>query len=235
MDVHLIALDALLKHANIEVHTDLGTDTKQPEERPDFLPEVRALLFADAVGFSKLQEEQIPIFVKSFLGAISRLLKEGQHAPILRNTWGDGIYFVFATVTEAGVFALDLCEMVNTTDWVELGLPSSLNLRVGLHAGPVYACFDPILERPNYVGTHVSRAARIEPITPPGLVYASESFAALSAAEAVTSFRCEYVGQTAQAKGYGTFPTYVVRRPAGIGLRNRALNRLEQRQSHSNA
>ena len=55
----------------------------------------------------------------------------------------------------------------------------------------------------------------IEPVTPPGLVYASESFAALAAAEAATSFRCEYVGQTAQAKGYGTFPTYVVRRSTG--------------------
>ena len=112
------------------------------------------------------------------------------------------------------MFALELCEMVSSKNWAEFGLPESLALRIGLHAGPVYACFDPVLERRNYVGTHVSRAARIEPITPPGHVYASESFAALAAAERAALIRCEYVGQTPQAKGYGTFPTYVVRRAA---------------------
>jgi len=64
-----------------------------------------------------------------------------------------------------------------------------------------------------YGGTHVSHAARIEPITPPGEVYASRWFAALAAADGVTEFVCEYVGRTPLAKGYGTFPTYHVRRP----------------------
>jgi len=215
LDVHLINLERFLKQSKIDGRTDGAIVTRSPAAHSEFLPEVRALLFADAVGFSKLEEDQIPIFVRCFLGGIAGLLKRGSHLPILKNTWGDGLYFVFATVRDAGMFALELCEMVNTTNWVEMGLPQSLNLRIGLHAGPVYACFDPILERPNYVGTHVSRTARIEPVTPPGFVYASESFAALAAAEAATSFRCEYVGQTAQAKGYGTFPTYVVRRSTG--------------------
>jgi class 3 adenylate cyclase len=62
------------------------------------------------------------------------------------------------------------------------------------------------------VGPHVSRAARIEPITPPGQVYASQEFAALAAADGVKEIRCDYVGQTSMAKKYGTFPTYVVNR-----------------------
>jgi tryptophan halogenase len=45
---------------------------------------------------------------------------------------------------------------------------------IGLHAGPVYRYTDPVTRRPNYTGGHASRAARIEPITPPGQVYASE-------------------------------------------------------------
>jgi len=57
----------------------------------------------------------------------------------------------------------------------------------------------------------VSRAARIEPITPPGQVYASEAFAALAAACGAKNFTCDYVGQTPMAKGYGTLPTYHVR------------------------
>src|ERR1700687_5019693 len=88
-----------------------------------------------------------------------------------------------------------------------------INLRIALHARPVYSCFDPILERMTYVGTHVSRTARMEPITPPGEIYVSEAFAALAAAEGASDFTCEYVGQIPQAKGYGIFPTYILQRP----------------------
>jgi class 3 adenylate cyclase len=132
----------------------------------------------------------------------------------MKNTWGDGLYFVFSSVSDAGQFALDLRDGVASTDWPTKGLPS-LNLRIGLHAGPVYACTDPVTLRANYIGAQVSRAARIEPITPTGQVYASQYFAALAAAEGVKEFRCDYVGQTSMAKKYGVFPTYVVRRSAG--------------------
>jgi len=81
-----------------------------------------------------------------------------------------------------------------------------------LHAGPVYECNDPITRQHTYCGTHVSRAARIEPIAPSGQVYASEAFAALAAIQRAPRFACYYVGQTPLAKGYGTFPTYHVRR-----------------------
>jgi len=128
----------------------------------------------------------------------------------MKNTWGDGLFFVFADVGSAGRFALELRDRVKATRWKARGLPE-LDLRIGLHAGPVYGCIDPVTERRNYIGSHVSRAARIEPVTPPGNVYASQPFAALAAAERGLEFKCDYVGQTAMAKKYGTFPTYVVR------------------------
>jgi class 3 adenylate cyclase len=87
-----------------------------------------------------------------------------------------------------------------------------MTLRTGLHAGPAYACTDPVTARLNYLGAHVSRAARIEPITPPGEVYASREFAAIARAEGATGLRCEYVGWTPLAKRYGDAPLYVVRR-----------------------
>ncbi len=90
-------------------------------------------------------------------------------------------------------------------------MPADLSLRIALHAGPVYEFDDPITGSRTYGGTHVSRAARIEPITPAGQVYASEAFAALAAACRTSSFSCDYVGQTPLAKGYGTLPTYHVR------------------------
>jgi class 3 adenylate cyclase len=183
------------------------------ETAPEFGTRMMALLFADAVHFSKLQEEQIPRFVKHFLGAISRMPAMSRHAPEMKNTWGDGLYFVFDTVFDAGMFALELADLMGPPGkWVQYGLPEKLNLRIALHAGPVYSCLDPVTGRLNFTGTHVSRAARIEPVTPPGQVYASQEFAALAAAERINQFMCEYVGQTPLAKGFGTFPTFHVRR-----------------------
>jgi len=172
---------------------------------------IMAMLFADAVNFSKLTEPQIPRFLNDFLGASGKLMAVSSHAPIIKNTWGDGLYFVFADVRDAGLFALELCQLMVDTDWSKKGLPKAINLRIALHAGPVYSCIDPVTGQPSYTGTHVSRAARIEPITPPGQVYSSQAFAALAAARGVKEFTCDYVGQTPLAKGYGTFATYHVR------------------------
>jgi len=176
------------------------------------LGSVVAILFADAVGFSKLAETEVPHFVQHFLGEIARLSNRFTDSIIAKNTWGDGLYFVFTNVDIAGDFALQLADLVTTQNWEEKGLPRGLNLRIALHAGPVYEFDDPITGNRSYGGTHVSRAARIEPIAPPSQVYASEAFAALAAAQRTRDFTCDYVGQTPMAKGYGTLPMYHVRR-----------------------
>jgi class 3 adenylate cyclase len=173
-----------------------------------------ALLFADVVGFSKLTEEEMPLFVEHFLKPVASLCDRGEGcpSPVQKNTWGDGLYFVFKNVRDAGLFALELRDRVTKTDWEKLGFRRQLSLRTGLHVGPVYKCRNPVTGREDYLGTHVSRAARIEPITPKGEVYASEVFAAISFAERVDAFACDYVGQIGLAKEYGTYPTYHVRR-----------------------
>jgi class 3 adenylate cyclase len=176
-----------------------------------------AMLFGDAVNFSKLTEDQIPKFIQHFLGPIAALLRRKYaDANIVRNTWGDGLYLVFDSVREAGRCALDICEFVNDQvehgKWPDVGLPAELNVRLALHSGPAYRCEDPVTGQINYTGTHVSRAARLEPRTPPGEVYASEAFAALAAIGNISDFTCEYVKQLDWAKHYGSFPTYVVRR-----------------------
>jgi class 3 adenylate cyclase len=179
-----------------------------------FASRIVAILFADAVGFSKLSEAEVPRFVQHFLGAIAQLSENFRDAIIAKNTWGDGLYFIFSGVDVASNFALQLAELTGKTNWEEKGLPPELNLRIALHAGPVYEFDDPITRDRSYSGTHVSRAARLEPITPPGQVYASEAFAALAAAQRIRNFTCDYVGQTPMAKGYGTLPIYHVHRAA---------------------
>ena len=187
-----------------------ASDGQTPPLR-GFSSRIVAILFADAVGFSKLSEPEVPRFVEYFLAAIAELAGKFSKSIIAKNTWGDGLYFVFSEVDVAGNFALQLADLVAKTKWEEKGLRAGMNLRIALHAGPVYEFDDPITGKRSYSGTHVSRAARLEPITPPGQVYASESFAALAAAQRTDGFTCEYVGQTPMAKGYGTLPTYHVR------------------------
>jgi class 3 adenylate cyclase len=190
----------------------LHVPRKRGGKRKKLETRIRAMLFADAVKFSKLTEQQIPRFLNQVLGGIANLIKHSSHPPLTKNTWGDGLYLVFADVRHAGEFALELCDLIGNTEWIRQGLPKEMNLRIALHAGPVYSIIDPVTGLQSYTGTHVSRAARIEPITPSGQVYASQAFAALAAAQGVTEFTCDYVGQAPLAKGYGTFATFHVRR-----------------------
>lgn len=201
----------------VEILRPDGSRARPPEslrmvELPEAETRPMAILFADAMGFSKLEDEQVPRFVRHFLGAVAEVA--ARYGPRVKNTWGDGLYFLLDDVRHAGQFALDLQDRVNGTAWEELGLPRGLCLRVALHAGPLLRCEDPVTGQINYTGRHVSRAARIEPVAPPGEVYASREFAALGASQGAEEFDAEYVGRMGLAKGYGVFPTYHVRRKA---------------------
>jgi class 3 adenylate cyclase len=192
--------------------SDSWLSSESPSDDPEDERKLVSMLFADAVGFSKLQEEQIPKFVAHFLQPIAALIDRFDRPPIVRNTWGDAVYFAFNDIAAAGRLALDICDLIGSTQWAQFGLPEHMGIRIGLHSGPAFPVVDPIIKQFNYTGVHVSRAARIEPITPPGAVYASQAFAALAEAVGVREFACDYVGKTVLAKNYGEFPTYRVRR-----------------------
>ena len=173
---------------------------------------MRALLFADAVGYSKLSEDQIPGYIEGFLGAVADLSRRTAHRFEHVETSGDGLYMVFANATDAGHYALELSALVNRFDRAAWGLPPTFGMRVALHCGPVHCGIDPITGFPIYTGPHTSRTARIEPITPPGQVYASSAFAAVAAASG-DAFHMSYVGRMPLAKGYGSLGLYHVRGP----------------------
>jgi hypothetical protein len=173
--------------------------------------EMRAMLFADAVGFSQLSEDQIPGFVTGFLGAVAALNERTRHRPEHVETSGDGLYMVFGDVGDAARYALELSDLVNGVDHEAAGLPPGFNLRIGLHCGPVYCGWNPVTKAPLYTGPHTSRTARIEPITPPGQVYASSAFAAVASASGVDDLAMRYIGRLPLAKNYGTLAVYHVR------------------------
>jgi len=173
--------------------------------------EMRALLFADAVGYSQLSEDQIPGFICGFLEAVAALNRRTEHRFEHVETSGDGLYMVFRDVRDASHYALELSALMRTFDRNAWGLPPGFDLRIAVHCGPVHCGHDPVTGGNLYTGPHTSRAARIEPITPPGQVYASSAFAAVAAATGVDGLSMNYVGRIPLAKGYGTLGLYNVR------------------------
>ena len=142
------------------------------------------------------------------MGPIAALASRTKPSPTYQNTWGDGIFFVVAEADSAAHFALALTASLAGRDWTAAGLPADISLRIALHAGPVYRFKDKITRQMNYIGSHVNRAARIEPVTPPGQIYASNAFAALATLTAPEKFRFDYVGKIPLAKDFGEFPMY---------------------------
>ncbi|MDD2710453.1 MAG: adenylate/guanylate cyclase domain-containing protein [Verrucomicrobiae bacterium] len=195
-------------------HFARGRISRSKSKGAPLIPQqhLKAILFADVVGYSKLPDGAIPPFVQHFLASIAGLVKQAAHPPIFKNSWGDALYFVFDRVQDAGSFALEMRQMIAANDWTAKGLPKQLSVRTALHAGPIFRYFDPILRQLAFTGNHVNRTARIEPITEEGQIFASQEFAALASAQGVSEFVCLYAGQKVLPKGFGVFPIYLVLR-----------------------
>ena len=167
-----------------------------------------ALIFGDLPGFSKMPEKYLPIFWDQVMGAIGDVLGASKDAVALKNTWGDAIHSSSpmcaaprrsaspssggcrrSTAACSGATRRRPCGSARIT-----GRCSKAGIRSLAHR--------------TYYGRALSRAARIEPITPPGTVYVTEAFAAILLLESRGEFTCTYVGQVPLAKGFGTFRMY---------------------------
>ena len=216
--------DTGLEVDQVTVINPFAPATRQvvPDSDPDdnqrwpFAYSIETMLFADAVGYSRLKESQVPLFFEHYAGAIAELCERSENKAVHVETSGDGMYMVFDDSGTAGRFALELSETIAGRDWRQYGLPEDLGVRVGLHCGPVFVATHPITRERLYSGVHTSRTARIEPITPPGQVYASSAFAAVATASGVKDLRFSYIGRTRLAKSYGVLPLYHVK-PARRG------------------
>ena len=183
-------------------------------EQPDLRPRrtLKTLLFADIAGFGRLQDALAPLFHARFLRLVEGQMSACPTPPLEANTWGDALYVVFEAPEHGAEFALGLLERMREVDWTAAGLSETSRIRIALHAGPVFCGTDPIMKRDNYFGSNVTKAARIEPITPPGLIYASEAFAATLATREDGKYAFEYVGNLELAKGYGESRIYRLER-----------------------
>src|SRR5262249_42972797 len=116
---------------------------------------LRAMLFGDLHGFSKLDERQTKIFANKVLGVIARTIKGYGSAIHHVNTWGDGLYVVINDAETAADCALKLQRVISAIPFSALGLPE-LGLRLGGHFGPVFPVFDPVIRRQPFIGCHAT-------------------------------------------------------------------------------
>jgi class 3 adenylate cyclase len=180
---------------------------------------IKTILFADVAKFSGIPERLLSEFFDRYIGFLKHAFRTvaGKKA-VFANTWGDGLYVVFDAVPDAAEFALGLLERATdrggagAVDWARFGMGEGVPLRIALHTGPVFEVTDLFQDRPAYSGQHVNRAARIEPVTVRGCVYASEQFAAHLVMLAPDRFGCEFVGVQTLPKGYDRCPLYRVTR-----------------------
>lgn len=168
----------------------------------------RAVLCADAKGYSRLDAPRLRVFAREFLGRVGAAVDRFRDRTVTIKTAGDGLFMVFRELPDAIRFSLELRDAIRAVDWSALGLPEDLGLRISLDAGPVLEFDDPVSGCRDVAGSLVNRAARIEPITPVNHVYASRTVAALATAFGTPGVRFEYAGETPLPKGFGAFQLY---------------------------
>jgi len=171
---------------------------------------VRAMLMGDIRGYSKLNDQQLLTFSELLLGTCAEILNRYDAKIDYRNTWGDAIFVVLSDPAAAARCGLDLRDAVAALELREADLPDHLALRLSGHIGPIFPMVDAVLRQPSFFGSHITRAARMEPVTPPGGFVVTEAFAAELELSDRSDIACEYVGHRPAAKDYGRLRMYSV-------------------------
>ncbi len=183
--------------------TRVATESQLDDQRFTYLP----MMFADVKGYSGLSGLQLYIFAQRFMTACADILKSHKAGIYSTRSQGDSLFVVFRDLGSAVATVRELRDKIADTDWAVSGLPSDLAARFALDCGPCYAYVDPVTGGREICGSHVIRAARLEPVTPPGHIYASESFAALCAVHRVEA-QFEAAGSIILPKSYGQMRIY---------------------------
>ncbi len=174
------------------------------DPRPQRTP--KAVLFGDLPRFSELDDAALLTFYNGPLTAMGRAVDAA--APLYRNAWGDAVQLVFDSPAEAA-----RCAFALRAAAAGAGGPAAPGLvpRLAMDFGGLHPVFDQVQRAFKFAGRTMTRAARIEPITPPGSIYATEAFACEAALSPDAAIACDYAGRVPLAKGFGTLPLYAVR------------------------
>ena len=225
--LHLIDLDELNVSSQVDLEPeyltkavpgDLGFNpfvTKSPERV------IKAMMFSDLRGYSKLQDEHVVDFL-DFMEMLHDAMDKIGFDMESVNTWGDAIFAVANNAIDIAEFGLKYCDIIEKLGDNYNSFPQPIRARISLHAGPVFVAEDPFIHKMNFYGGHINRAARLEPVTTVGQVYATQQFVSLLHTEISAEehesrlqglkyfnrFATEYVGVISLAKNFGKQEVY---------------------------
>ncbi|MBO6055889.1 MAG: adenylate/guanylate cyclase domain-containing protein [Alphaproteobacteria bacterium] len=229
--LHLIDLDELYNENGTtdQIDTNLIKPQKTSLSFDPFVsksPErvIKSMMFSDLHGYSKLQDEHVPSFL-DFLEKLNQAMEKINTELDSLNTWGDAIFAVADTATKIADFGLRYCDIIESLGKKYPEFPFPIRARISLHSGPVFVAQDPFIKKVNFYGGHINRAARLEPVTAVGQVYATQQFVSLLHGETSDErneyvqkglkyyerYSTEYVGVIALAKSFGQQEVYHLR------------------------
>ncbi|MBC8126887.1 MAG: hypothetical protein H8M99_07055 [Gloeobacteraceae cyanobacterium ES-bin-144] len=158
---------------------------------------VCAILLLNFPKYSAMSDDDFTRFQTDVLGIIATKLALSECPPINRQGFGGNYLLVFDQLFPAAAMALSLIEALRLQNDNAVFQPS-----ICLHAGPVWQMINPILNLYAHEGAAITRAAALAGGLPAGVVYATETFTALSALESLRGVRFEHAGISV-VDGYG--------------------------------
>jgi hypothetical protein len=163
-----------------------------------------AVLFGDLPRFSALDDAGLATFYDGPLAAMGAALD--RHPAAYRNAWGDAVQAAFDGVRDAAMCAFDMRDALEAQE-------PPIHPRFAIDFGPLLPVHDAVQHADKYSGRAMTRAARIEPVTPPGRIFATEAFACeVALLPRGSGLACDYAGRIPTAKGFGSLPLYALRR-----------------------
>ncbi len=169
------------------------------------------LIFADIVGFRRLHDDDLPRFWEVVMGSMARIVERFGSRVLFRGTWGDALHLVTVDAVTAAEIAIAIQARFEQMRATESGGLADIELRLAAHFGPVYSGHDPVANKTVFYGSQLAFTARIEPITPPGMIFVTELLAARLMLDATQRFSLDYVGELELAKRYGSYRLFSLR------------------------
>jgi class 3 adenylate cyclase/tetratricopeptide (TPR) repeat protein len=180
------------------------------KQKKEVTRKISNILFADIVGFSKLLEKDTPGVILRLLTEIRKLIDPYLKDVEVINTWGDAIIICHPEEHTIMKIATAIQGVFVGAKAKALNLPEGLNIRIALHKGPVFFAIDPLTGEANVYGSTINRTARMEPVTLPGSIYASDQFAACLKLDAKDTYLYQHVGIIELPKKFGKQEVYHV-------------------------
>jgi tetratricopeptide (TPR) repeat protein len=194
-----------------------GRESPAPKT-PAVAQEIKAMVFAELANYKKITEAQMPAYVRELRPALAGIIAGSGAAPAAAECWSGTNYFYYDNLADAARFALDLRDFMAGADWAARGLPADLGVRIVLHAGPVFAFADPVLQRPAFIGSHVLRGAQVGPGLPLNQVHVTQEFAALCSEEGIDGLHFAFMGRLPMTRLFEDAPLYRLDRQREISL-----------------